>query len=181
MSTRLGRGLQRLSNTTFRCHASVFLRLCCTLLTYAVDCQNDSGQVTPCIRVRNASVRASHGHTSEQAHTAHAGGGGGTVAGRVLRVCTRHPRNKISMRCHVLRPLRGCLSRSDGDCHRFLRRRGTGKQSDLQMYGTSKLYGILAVKEMQKRIGEPKGELHGSNTALPGMSHPVQGAVDWTS
>ena len=38
-------------------------------------------------------------------------------------------------------------------------RRGKGKNSDLQMYGTSKLYNVLAVKEIQNRIGKPEGAL----------------------
>ena len=45
----------------------------------------------------------------------------------------------------------------NGHCYCACMHRATGKQSDLQIYGTSKLYNILAAKEIQKRIGDPKG------------------------
>ena len=52
---------------------------------------------------------------------------------------------------------------SDESCSLILRvehltaHRGVGKRSDLQMYGTSKLYNVLAVKEIGKRL---RGALH---------------------
>ena len=52
------------------------------------------------------------------------------------------------------RPLR----KDNNTCHDACS--GKGKHSDLQMYGMSKLYNVLAVKEIQNRIGSPKGMLH---------------------
>ena len=48
--------------------------------------------------------------------------------------------------------LASCSSKLVRSFRNWGARRGVGKRSDLQMYGTSKLYNVLAVKEIGQRL-----------------------------
>ncbi len=62
---------------------------------------------------------------------------------------------RLSLRSACSSRLRGAvrlLLQSGAELLRWLACRGVGKRSDLQMYGTSKLYNVLAVKEIGQRL-----------------------------